>query len=129
MGSSWTGSRKKQELGFPRFLAAVSASLHRVPGAPSGAASEDSQWTATQMSLVAVHLAAESLKFSMAQQLYVAKHLDIIVMVLGDGTVPGSLGLPYWCDRCLRLLVAVGCWFLFLRSNGQWKWFCPFCGG
>ena len=128
-GSGARGARKRKDLGFLLFLVLVSANSHTGLPDPSGAASEDGPWTATQIAHATVRLAAQPLKFSMEQQLYVAKHRDFIVMVLGDGAMPGSLGLPYWCDRCLRLPVAIGCWFLLVRSNGQWKWFCPFCGG
>lgn len=128
-GSGASAGRKRKDLGPPWFLVAVSAHLHKGQADPSGAASEECPWTATQMGNATLHLTSLSLKFSLEQQFYVAKHLDFIVMVLGDGAMPGSLGLPYWCDRCLRPPVAIGCWFLLLKSNGQWRWFCPFCGG
>ena len=107
-GAGAGSARKRKELGFPRFLVLVSANLHKGLPVPPGAASEDGPWTATQIAHATVHLTSQFLKFSMEQQLYVARHLDCIVMVLGDGAMPGSMGLPYWCDICLRLPVAIG---------------------
>ena len=42
------------------------------------------------LAAAATFLAAATTTWSLKQQLYIAKHLDYITMIVGDGVVPGS---------------------------------------
>ena len=64
----------------------------------------------TTLAAAALDLAAQSAKFSMEQQLYVAQHLDYLTMVIGDGAAAGSFGQPYWCSKCCWVPIAIGVW-------------------
>ncbi len=80
------------------------------------------------LATAAQHLMLQTADFTMEQQIYISKHLDYIVMVVGDGQSPGSLGQPYWCLNCCWVPLAIGSWTHVQKSNGQGKWFCVFCG-